>query len=468
MTEAETQEIRDNVERGRRKSAFDRDWTQGSIFRNLLMLSWPMMISQTLNMIGPTIDMIWVGKLGAIPIAGVGVGGMVVMFIASAMMGLAIGTRAMVARFVGAGDTEGASHTARQAFIIGAISAAVVVTVGISFTDQILFLMGVEADVVAEAGAYMRIMFVGSGAMTFRMLTEGIMQASGDTVTPMRISILFRVVHTALCPFLIFGWWMFPRLGVSGAALTNVFSQGLGLTLGIWVLFSGRSRLRVTASNLRLDFNIMWRIVRIGLPAAVMGTQRGLCHILMMSFIIPFGTLAVAAHTLGQRMDMFLMTIIMGLGLGAGVLTGQNLGAGQPERAERGSWLALGIAEGIMVISSVAILLWSENIIRIFNNEPALVELASTFLRIAVVAYLVSSFISIFQNCLTGTGDTLPAMIIEVAHWWAVMVPLAVILPRFTTLGVFGIRWAMVTGAMVGAAAYLIYFRTGRWKHKRV
>jgi Na+-driven multidrug efflux pump len=156
----------------------ERDWTEGSIIRNLLALSWPLMISQGLNMIGPTIDMIWVGKLGPAPIAGVGVAGMVVMFMMSAMMGLAVGTRAMVARYVGANDADGANNAARQAFVIGACFAAVMVTIGIYFSEQILILLRMEAEVVAEGAAYMRIMFVGAAAMTFRMLTEGIMLPS--------------------------------------------------------------------------------------------------------------------------------------------------------------------------------------------------------------------------------------------------------------------------------------------------
>jgi len=184
--------------------------------------------------------------------------------------------------------------------------------------------------------------------------------------------------------------------------------------------------------------------------------------------MIPFGTLGVAAHTLGQRLDMVMFMLIMGLGMGAGVLAGQNLGAGQPERAERGGWLALGVAEGTMIIFSAVILLWAENIISIFNAEPELVKLASSFLRIAVVGYLVSGFIAVFQHVLTGAGDTIPALIIEVGHMWLVMVPLALLLPQLTDLGVYGIRWAMVAGVLVGAVAYVIYFRTGRWKRKRI
>ena len=176
-----------------RRAAFDRDWTKGSIIRNLLSLSWPIIIGNGLNMLGPTIDMVWVGKLGAASIAGVGVGGIAVMIMMTGRAGLNMGTRAMIARFVGAGDAGGANHVARKAFVISTAYAIVMAVIGIFLAEPILSLMGLEADVVAEGAAYTRIMFVGSAAMAFRVMAEGIMRASGDTVTPIRITVFFRI-----------------------------------------------------------------------------------------------------------------------------------------------------------------------------------------------------------------------------------------------------------------------------------
>ena len=452
----------------RTKSVFTKDWTKGSILGNLLSLSWPIMVNQSLNMVGPTIDMIWVGKLGAAPIAGVGIGGMAVMLVNSIMMGIIVGLRAIIARFAGAGDAGDANHVARQAFAVGAIFSIVMASIGIFFAESILIMFGLEADVVAEGAAYMRIMFVGSVAMSFRMVAEGIMQSSGDTVTPMKIAIAFRFLHAVLCPFLFFAWWIFPSLGVRGAALTNVISQCLGVTLGLWVLFSGRTRLWLNLDNFRLDPKIIWRIVRIGLPASIMGMQRNLGHLVLMWFMVPFGTLAVAAHTLCQRLDMLLVMVGIGLGNGAGVLVGQNLGAGQPERAARSGWLAAGVVEGFMVIGALAILLWADSIIGIFNSEPNLVELAGTFLRIAAAGYLMLGFGVTLSHSISGAGDTIPPMLVTLLTIWMVQMPLAFLLPKVTDLGIYGIRWAMVASMAVGAVTYTTYFRLGKWKHKQV
>jgi putative MATE family efflux protein len=292
-----------------------------------------MVITNSLNMLGPTIDMVWVGRLGAASIAGVGVSGMAVMVLNSLMMSLNMGSRAMISRFIGSGDREGANNVARQSFVIIIAIALLLVPTGMFLAEPILLLLGLEPDVVAEGAAYMRIMFIGGAGATFRMMAEGIMQASGDSVSPMWVSIIFRVVHVTLCPFLIFGWWIFPALGVSGAALTNIVSQSVGLSLGLIVLFCGRTRLRLTLKNFRIDPGIIWRIIKIAIPASVGGIQRGLGQIVVMWFVVPFGTFAVAAHTLCQRVEMFIMMPGMGLGMGGGVLAGQNLGAGQPARA---------------------------------------------------------------------------------------------------------------------------------------
>ncbi|MFC2039125.1 MATE family efflux transporter, partial [Chloroflexota bacterium] len=319
-----------------RSQSLERDWTKGNIFRNLLSLSWPMIVSQSLNMVGPTIDMIWVGRLGAASIAGVGVSAMTVMMANSIMMGLGMGARAMVSRAMGAGDIEGAQHAARQAFVVACGYGVVIVPVGIFIAEPLLVAMGLEPDVVAEGAAYMRLMFVGAVFMAFRSIVEGIMQASGDAVTPMRIAVLFRIIQVVLCPFLIFGWWIFPQMGVRGAAAADIFAQIIGLSIGLTILFSGKSRLRLTLRDFSFDLTTIWRIVKIGIPSSVMGMQRSLGNMVLMWIIAPFGTISVAAHTLCQRLEMFILMPGLGLGMGSGVLAGQNLGAGQPDRAEKG------------------------------------------------------------------------------------------------------------------------------------
>ncbi len=452
----------------RRGTRLTKDWTKGSIIGNLLGLSWPMIITGTITTLGPTIDMIWVGKLGAASVAGVGISGMIVQVMNAARMGLQMGTRAMVARFVGAGDKQGANNVGQQTFVISVIFAIAMAAIGIFFADKMLLLLGLEPDVVAEGAAYLRIQLIGMVTMSFQMMSQSIMQASGDAVAPMYIGIGTRLFHIALCPFLIFGWWIFPSLGVSGAALTSVLSQGIAGALGMWMLFSGRTRLRLTMRNFRFDGNIIWRIVKIGIPAMVNGMERTTATLLVTWFVIPFGTFALAAHSLLERLDRFIHMPAQGLGQGAGVLAGQNLGAGQPERAERTGWLAAILFTGFISVVSIVIYIWADDIIRIFNNEPGLVEIASTFLRIEVVTYMVFGFIQVLMQCLNGVGDTMVPMVVTLLTMWGIQVPLAYSIPKISSIGVYGVRWGMVTGNVMRAVIYTIYFKLGRWKRKQV
>ena len=445
-----------------------KNWTEGSIIVNLMMLSWPVVISQSLNMVGPTIDLIWVGRLGEASIAAVGVSGMAVMFIMSAMMGLSQGTRAMVARFVGAGDMPGANNVAVQSFIICACYSIIMASIGILHSENILKILGVHPDVVLEGATYMRIMFIGVGIGSFRMMAESIMQASGDAITPMKIGLIFRVIHVLICPFLIFGWWIFPKMGVSGAAMANVISQGIGLIIGLSVLFSVVTRITISMKNIRVDLSIIWRIIRIGIPASIMGMQRGFGQLILMVFMVPFGTTAVAAHTVLQRIEMIMAMICMGLGIAAGTLAGQNLGAMKPERAEKGGLYAFGITEVIMIFSSILLFIWPEYAVRIFSADPVLVQTSSLYLRIAAVGFTIMGLGPVFMQFFSGAGDTMFPMIVSLINTWALLLPMAWLLSKIGDLGPFGVRWAMSGGMIWPAIAYMIYFKIGKWKNKKV
>ena len=460
--------MEDTAPVNKRRGGWERDWTKGSNFHNLLRISWPILISNTFMMLGPTIDMIWVGKLGSAAIAGVGVAGVAVQLIMVAMMGLVMGMRAMIARFVGAGDERLASRVVNHAFILSVAISLVVGVLGIFLAEHILTFFGLEAAVVAQGAAYMRIMFIGQAVTSLQTMCEGVMQASGDTMTPMKLSVIYRLFHMALCPFLVFGWWIFPPMGVRGAATTSVLSQSMGTALGLWILFTGRSRLQLRLKGFRPDLNIIWRMIRIGLPALVSGVQRTLSQFFLMWFVAPFGTLAVAAHSINQRVEMILVMPAMAFGIASGVLMGQNLGAVQPERAEKSAWQAVGLVEGIMAIISLLILFGAEGLARLFSAEPALIELTGTFLRISVAGFMLHGLLFVFMQSLMGAGDTLPPMIVGVAIFWAIVMPLAYFLPGVTGLGVYGIRWAMVAEMVAGSAILTIYFRSGRWKRKKV
>ena len=451
-----------------RAPAVRRDWTKGSILNNMVSLAWPIMVGSILNSLGPVIDMVWVGKLGAASVAGVGVAAILVQLLDSLKMGLDMGTRAVIARLFGAGDSRGANNAALQGYVVTIGFAAIMGTIGFIFAGPIMTIMGLKPDVVARGAPYLRIQFIGILILGLVRQNDGTMYASGDTVTPMRVGIIYRLFQLIIDPFLIFGWWIFPRLETSGAAYANLISQSLGAAIGLWILTTGHTRLRLNFKDFHPDANMIWRIVKIGVPASITGVGTQFSQLAITWFITPFGTVAVAAHSVIQRVQQFMQMRGQGLGQASGIMAAQNLGANQPERAEKSGWIGATVYTSIMIVSAIILWFWAENIIRIFNNQPDLVKVAAAFIRIQIVAYLVFGYAVVLQQCLTSTGNTLVPATVVLISTFVVQIPLAFVLTRYTSLGVYGSRWAIVAYTLVNAASYAIYFKMGKWKRKKL
>lgn len=213
---------------------------------------------------------------------------------------------------------------------------------------------------------------------------------------------------------------------------------------------------------------MIWRIAKIGIPATITSVERSLANFVFTWLIVPFGTAAVAAHSLMQRVDAFLHPPAQAVGQASGVLAAQNLGAGQPERAERTGWIAAGFYTIVMAFGAVIIWFWAEYLVRIFNSEPELVRITATFMRIEIVSDLTFGLVVVLTNCLNGVGDTMIPMLTTLVTMWGVQMPMAYFLPKITNLGVYGVRWGMVSAIVLRAVIYTVYFKRGRWKRVRV
>ena len=226
--------------------------------------------------------------------------------------------------------------------------------------------------------------------------------------------------------------------------------------------------MQLTMRGFRFDGHTIWRIIRIGIPSSITGMEKGLANFVLMVLVVPFGTAAVAAHSLVERIDMFFHMPAFGLGQAAGVLAGQNLGAGHPERAENTAWTAAGFFTCVMFFASVVLWLWAEPIVLLFNREPDVVATTAAFMRINIMGYMVFGVVVVMVNCLNGVGDTIVPMLTTLTTMWFIQLPIAYVLPKVTGLGVHGIRFGIVTAIVMRAIIYILYFRSGHWKRKRV
>ncbi len=454
--------------RGAGRSRYvSRDLTEGNIPRSLWFLAWPQVIESVLNVADQLADLFWAGRISTRAIAGLGTAQTYVMVGTTGRMGLDTAMRAMVARAVGAGDLARANHIALQGFTLSGGFSVVMALIGLFFTEPLLQLLGVPASVVEAGADYMRVQFLGTGTMAFRMMSGTALQASGDTLTPMKATTVTRLVHVALSPVLIFGWVGFPEMGLVGAAVANIASQAVGASMNFRALFRGTSRLHLTLRGYRPDFPVLWQIVKTGAPASVTSAERAVAQLILIGLVSPYGATTLAAFALTRRVEMLAMMGAMGMGQSAGVMVGQNLGAGKPERAKASVAWAIVYVMGINIVVSSLMLAFPRQFLSIFNGDAELLNEAVGWLRIQVFGYFVMGMGMVFMQSYNTAGDTFVPMIVTLVSIWGVQQPAAVLLPDLG-LNELGIAWAVVLGLAVRLAIYIPYFFYGRWLRVRL
>ena len=458
--------------RGGRRSAYAaRDLTSGSIPRNLLFLAWPIVTSNTLRVVDQLADLFWAGLgFGTTAIAGIGAAQQWAMVAMTGRMGLDTAVRAMISRAVGAGDHALANHVAMQGLTLSIIFSIVMGALGIVFTPLLLGVLGISDEVVGQATTYMGIQFVAVSITGLMMISAAILQASGDSMTPMRVDLVARVVHLVLSPFLIFGWGIpgFGGMGIAGAAVSNALAGSLGFSLLAYILFTGRSRVHLTFKGYYVDFPLIWRMVRIGGPAAVTSVERSLGHLVLFRFVTPFGTTVVAAHSLVQRTQMLINPAGMGMGQASGILVGQNLGAGQPRRARQTVAWALALVIALNMVTGSLAVSFPHVFMAIFTPSPELMDVATVWLRILALSFIMTGASMVFGQSYNTAGDTLVPMLVTLVTVWGIQQPMAYLLPKVTELGAYGVAWAPVIAVFARMCIYVPYFFWGPWLKKKV
>jgi len=445
-----------------------RDLTTGSISNSIWILAWPMMVGNFLQTAFNVVDMIFVGKLGPEAIAAVSLSGMILMLIITLIVGLSIGTTAMVARFIGAKEYSQANEVALQSLVFGGISSLLLAVIGFFFSEPLLRIFGAEATVVKMGTDYLSIMFLGSFTMFLFFLGAAILRGAGDALTPMLILMLSTLINIVADPLLIFGLGPFPRLEIKGAALATVLARGIGMFIILIILLRGYSYIHISLKNLKLKFDILWRIIKIAIPGSLQMAIRSVSGLVIMSIVVVYGTFALAAFGIGLRINMIVMMPGFGLGAATATLVGQNLGAKQPQRAEKSSWIALIYYEAIMIVVGSLFYLFAPKIISAFNNNPEVIQEGTSFLRILVFSYIFLAMGIILHQSLHGAGDTVPPMIITAISMIGIRIPLAYFLPKLFLLGTLGLWLAFALSTVLEGSVVAFWFKAGRWKKKKI
>src|SRR6266566_576765 len=418
---------------------------------SVFQLAWPVMVANLLQTLTTTVDVIMVGSLGSeapAAVAAVGLGAQFIFLFFSLMISVSAGTIALVSRAIGANDLAEADHMLKQSLVLGALLSIPLTLFGLLFAEPMLAAFGAAADIASLGSAALR--------------------GAGDTVTPLWLGVLVNVVNFGINVNLIFGNTFVPRLGVPGAAIGTSISYVIGALALIAILLRGKHRLKLHLSGGWVHMDAVRRIFRIGWPAALEQILLQVAFLLWVGMVIVFGTQILAAHQIGLRIQSFAFMPGFGFAIAATALVGQNLGARNPEEAEKSGWEAMKFSVVVMSVIAIGIFLFAEFIARAFIGDPVVVSWSVTFIRIHAVSIPAVGVFFAIDGALRGAGDTRFPLMTSLSGMYLVRLPLSAIFGFVLGWGIVGIWIPLVIEYYYRSAVIANHFRRGKWKTLRV
>lgn len=463
----------------------ERDFTKGSIGLAIFLLSIPMILEMLMESIFAIVDIFFVAHLGANSVAIVGLTESMMALVYAVAIGLSVGATATVARRIGEKDEQGAAKSAAHAILLGIVISLLMSFVGVIFAPNILHLLGASEAIIVEGTTFMRIMLGSNAVVVFLFLLNAIFRGAGDAAIAMRVLILANALNIVLAPCFIYGsdifaflgwnapqWlidnWIFPKLGVTGAAVGTTIGRGIGVLYAAWRLFRPGGRITISLENWKIDTEILTNLVKIAAPAVLQFTIATASWSVLVRVMAGFGEAAIAGYVIGLRVIIFALMPAAGLSNAAATLVGQNLGASKPERAESAVWKAAFINAVVLGLVGVVFLIYSHEIVDIFTDETAVINYATDALHIVAYGFVFYAFGMVMESSFNGAGDTWTPTWLNLFIFWLFEIPLAYFLSYHYGFGPSGVFWAITIAFSVLAVAAVLLFSRGKWKLKQV
>lgn len=444
------------------------DYTQGPIGRAILLLSIPMVLEMLMESVFAVVDVFFVAKLGADAIATVGLTESMLTIIFTVALGLSIGATAMVARRIGEQDTEGAARTAVQVMALGVIIAVALGITGALLAPRLLAVMGASPGVIAQGSTYTRVLLGGNITVMMLFLINAIFRGAGDAAIAMRVLWFANAINILLGPCFIFGLGPFPKLGVTGAAVATTIGRGSGALFAFSRLIRPGGRIHLTRRHLRLEPEVMLRLLRLSSSATLQVFIGMASWIGLIRIVSGFGSAALAGYTIGMRVILFALLPSWGMSNAAATMVGQALGARKPERAERAVWKAGFYNTCFLGIVGLLFVVFAGTIVRLFTADPAVLPYGTDCLRIVAAGFLFYAYGMVVTQSFNGAGDTFTPTLINLFVFWCWEIPLAYALAIPFGLGPRGAFLAVTIAFSTFAVVSVLIFRRGKWKTRKV
>lgn len=442
---------------------------EGSISRALTTLAVPIMLASILQAGYQLTDAFWVGRLGAAAVAAVSVSFPVTFLVIAMGSGLAMAGATLTAQYMGAGRQDRVNHVAAQTMLMVTLVSIILGTIGYFLSPYLLHLLGVEQEVHEGALGFMRVSFIGIIFVFIFSMFQSLMRGVGQTRVPLLIVLGTVLLNFALDPLLIFGWQFVPAFGVMGAALATLATQAIAAAIGMWVFLRGRHGIQLTWRAFKPDLTYIKRAFFLGFPGSVELSTRGLGLMVMSFLVTSFGTLTIAAYGVGSNVLQFITIPALGLSMAVSTLVGQNIGAGNIQRAARIAML--GSAYGFVALTLVGILtyIFAHNIVAFFVPDDAeVIREGAKFIRIMALAWGGIGVQLCIVSTFRASGNMLSAMVIAMVSQWMIQFPMAYVLSKHTDLHETGLWWSFPVTNIAVAIIALCWFARGSWKHTRI
>ncbi|HMO38789.1 MAG TPA: MATE family efflux transporter [Saprospiraceae bacterium] len=447
----------------------ERSYTTGSINRAIVLLSIPMVLEMVMESLFAIVDVYFVSKVSVDAVAVVGLTESLLTLIYSVAIGMSMAATAMVARRIGEQKPEAASMAAMQAVLIAVALSVLIGVPGFIFAADILRFMGGSEQMVASGIGYTRIALGSNIVIMLLFLLNGIFRGAGNAAIAMRTLWIANGINIILDPLFIFGIGPFPELGVQGAAVATLIGRSIGVLYQLYHLLKqdekkGGSVIRFTRAHLVLQWDIIRRLLKVGITGAGQFLIASASWIFLVRIIAEFGSDAIAGYTIAIRIIIFSTLPSWGIANAAATLVGQNLGAGNPARAETSVWRSGLFNMVFLVLLSLILVVFSAPIIRFFTTEPEVIRAGIVSLRIFCAGYIFWAWGMVVSQAFNGAGDTRTPTIINLFCFWALEIPLGYLLAVTLGWGVAGVCTAVAISESIWAVVSILIFRRGRWK----
>lgn len=392
----------------------DTDMTYGSIPRLLITFAIPLLIGNLFQQLYNTVDSIVVGNfVSKQALAAVGCSTPIINMLIGVFMGFSSGAGVVISQYYGAKDGEKLHDAVQTAITLTLILCVALTAIGVTAAPFLLRMMDTPADVFPEAVEYLRIFFWGMTGTLLYNMGSGVLRAVGDSTRPLYFLIFSTLLNTVLDILFVrfFAW------GIAGAAWATVISQCVSALLVMLLLSRAKTDYRVDYRHLGIRGRILRKILAIGLPSALQLGITAFSNVFVQSYINRFDSSAMAGWAAYLKIDSFAMLPMMSLSLSITTFVGQNLGAGNRDRAVSAPKLAMKMGLVVMVVILTPLMIFAPQLVRLFNGDPEVLRFGTWFIRVISPFYLTFAANQVYMGALRGAGNTRSPMFISLGSF---------------------------------------------------